>query len=279
MFELLENLNRRPEPFSASTTRELWTDEHTARQMLAYHLDPTLDAASRNHAFIDRSAQWIAERFALGAGRTVVDFGCGPGLYTQRLAHTGATVTGLDFSANSLAYARQAAAQAGLAINYLHTDYLHFETAERFDLILLIYCDFCPLGPAQRHALLQRFQALLRPGGSLLLDVCSLAGFARKKEQVHYEPQPSGGFWSPHPYHVFQHTFTYPTEQVSLDQYTIIEAQRTRTVYNWLQHFTPTQLADEFAAAGLAVQELLGGVAGGVYDETAAEFAVIARRS
>jgi 2-polyprenyl-3-methyl-5-hydroxy-6-metoxy-1,4-benzoquinol methylase len=32
----------------------------------------------------------------------IADFGCGPGLYTEKLAERGATVTGIDFSENSI---------------------------------------------------------------------------------------------------------------------------------------------------------------------------------
>ena len=39
----------------------------------------------------------------------IADFGCGPGLYAQRLARAGLNVTGIDFSANSLQYAREVA--------------------------------------------------------------------------------------------------------------------------------------------------------------------------
>jgi hypothetical protein len=37
MFEFLCEVNRRPEPFSRYTARELWTDPHTSRKMLALH--------------------------------------------------------------------------------------------------------------------------------------------------------------------------------------------------------------------------------------------------
>ena len=155
MFEFLVDVNRRPEPFEEYTARELWTDSHTSEQMLAYHLNETGDAASRNHAFLDRSADWIVSHFGLGSGSKVADFGCGPGLYAQRLARAGAGVTGIDFSANSLRYAREGAVDEGLDIEYVEADYLGFETNRRFDLIMMIMCDFCALSPDQRGSLLR----------------------------------------------------------------------------------------------------------------------------
>ena len=39
MFDLLEKINTRPEPFEFYTASDLWTDEHTSEQMLKYHLN------------------------------------------------------------------------------------------------------------------------------------------------------------------------------------------------------------------------------------------------
>ena len=246
--------------------------------MLAFHLDATGDIASRNAAFIDRSVAWIVSRFAVGPHTAIADFGCGPGLYAQRLARCGARVTGIDFSARSLAHAREAAVREGLAIRYLQRNYLDFHTADRFDLGLLIMCDFCALGPAQRHTLLRTFHRVLRPGGSMLLDVYSLAAFAERQEAAIREPQLLDGFWSPHRYDGVLNTVKYHREKVVLDRYTIVEAERTRTVDNWLQYFSPETLAEECARAGFAVEALFADVAGAPYNPAGHEFAVIARK-
>jgi cyclopropane fatty-acyl-phospholipid synthase-like methyltransferase len=278
MFEELEEINSRPAPFSISTTEALWTDGHTSAQMLSYHLDPNVDLSSRNHAFIDRSADWIASRFELGEGVRVADFGCGPGLYTTRLAKTGAEVTGIDFSERSVAHARRTARDAGLSVDYIVGDYLDVETDARFDLITMIMCDFCALGPSQRTALVEKFHRLLTPGGAVLLDVYSLNAFAQREESATYEKNQLKGFWSASPYYAFVNTFKYDDQKVVLDKYTLIEEGRTRTFYNWLQCFNPEALEREVTRAGLMVEATLGNVAGDVFEPAADEFAIIARK-
>ena len=62
-----------------------------------------------------------------------------------------------------------------------------------------------------------------------------------------------------------------------LDKYTIIEADRIRTVYNWLQYFSSDLLQTEFEEAGFVQYEIYGNVAGAVFDETDSEFAIVAR--
>lgn len=86
MFNELKEITSKPQPYEFYTAKDLWTDEHVSKKMLAYHLNESVDAASRNHAFIDRSCAWIIHKFGLGDGSKVIDFGCGPGLYTSRLA-------------------------------------------------------------------------------------------------------------------------------------------------------------------------------------------------
>ena len=182
MFDVLQEIHRRPEPFEACTARELWTDPHTSKRMLAYHLDEALDVASRNHAFLDRSVAWIVSHFALEPGAAVADFGCGPGLYAERLAARGLDVTGIDFSARSLAYARERAARAGFRIEYVEANYLDFRSDRRFDLILLVMCDLCALGPDRRADLLCAFRSMLAEGGAVLFDVYGPAMFDSRQE-------------------------------------------------------------------------------------------------
>ena len=64
-----------------------------------------------------------------------------------------------------------------------------------------------------------------------------------------------------------------------LDKYTIVEADRIRTVYNWLQYFTPEGLEREFAEGGLVIEALFSDVAGSPYQADGNEFAVVAKRS
>ena len=278
MFKQLEEINTRPEPFQFYTTADLWTDEHTSKQMLRFHLDEELDASSRSIAFIDRSVDWIFSRFNIGEGKTVADFGCGPGLYTTRLARRHAVVTGIDFSRRSIQYAQETATSEKLPIRYVNRNYLDFETDERFHLILMIMCDFCALSPAQRKAMLAKFHRLLDPAGSVLLDVYSLNAFSEREEKALYGHDLLDGFWSPDKYYGFLNTFKYEKEKVVLDKYTIIEAKRTRTIYNWLQYFSPEDVEREFAACGFAIENYYADVAGTPFSSQSREFAVIAKK-
>ncbi|MFA7177863.1 MAG: hypothetical protein WC114_11485, partial [Smithellaceae bacterium] len=145
--------------------------------------------------------------------------------------------------------------------------------------ILMIMCDFCALSPAQRRNILSRFQRFLEPSGSVLLDVYSLNAFNEREEKTLYEPNLLNGFWSPGPYYGFLNTFKYDKEKVVLDQYTIIEAERSRTIYNWLQYFSPEDLEREFMECGFAIENYYSDVSGTPFCSQSREFAVIAKKS
>jgi SAM-dependent methyltransferase len=278
MFEELERINARPEPFESYSANALWTDEYTSKQMLSYHLDEGTDLSSRNARFIDRSVEWIVSRFNVGAGTKIADFGCGPGLYTTRLARRQADVTGIDFSKRSIQYAREVADREGLSIRYVTENYLDFETDDRFYLILLIMCDLCALSPAQRSKMLNTFFTILEPGGSVLLDVYSMTAFEEHEERAMYRANLLDGFWSPDKYYGFLNTFKYEKEKVVVDKYTVVERTRTRTVYNWFQYFSPEDLEREFAECGFNIENLYSDVAGSSFDPRNKEFAVVARK-
>jgi 2-polyprenyl-3-methyl-5-hydroxy-6-metoxy-1,4-benzoquinol methylase len=278
MFKELREINSRPAPFQFYTADELWADEHTSKQMLEYHLNESIDVSSRNKSFIERSVEWIVSHFRVDKNTEIADFGCGPGLYTIRLAERGAIVTGIDFSENSIEYAKQAADQKGLKINYVQKNYLDFDTTDRFDLITMIMCDFCALSPEQRKIMISKFASLLKPGGSVLLDVYSLNSFNQKEESAAYELNQLYGFWSPDDYYGFVNTFKYEKEKVILDKYTIIEESRKRVVYNWLQYFSKDSLRKEFEENGLRVEELYSDVAGKTFTPESTEIAIAAKK-
>ncbi len=279
MFDELEHINRRPAVFEFYTAASLWAEEYRSRKMLAYHLKDDVDLSSRNIGFIDRSSSWMVDHFRLRPGKTVCDFGCGPGFYASRLARSGAHVTGLDFSKNSIRYACEKAAEAGQEINYVQADYLSYDPTEKFDLITMIMCDFCALSPAQRKVLLAKINGCLKEDGAVLLDVYSMTAFDEREEASFYEKNQLDQFWFEGDYYCFVNTFKYASEAVVLDKYSLFTEDGAReTVYNWLQYFSPESLKDELSAAGFATRQVFNDVSGSAYSQQHSEFAVVAEK-
>jgi len=279
MYTQLKEINKKPKPFEFYTAESLWADPYTSKQMLEYHLNPDIDLASRNKTFIEKSTQWIISEFNIDEKSRVCDFGCAVGLYTSAFAKTGADVMGIDFSKNSIEYAKDVAKKENLNINYIWQNYLEFDSDKEFDLITMIMCDFCALSPEQRKVLLKKFYKLLDANGSVLLDVYSLKSFEEKQESATYEHNQLYKFWSADDYYGFVNTFKYEDEKVMLDKYTIVEEKTSKVVYNWLQHFSVEMLKSEFEKAGFSIKAIYNDVSGSEYSKEHTEFAVVAVKS
>jgi len=278
MLERLSQLEEKPAPYAPGEPM-FWTDPYIAQQMLAAHLDPTTDAASRRSETIDRTVAWIVDELALRPGDHILDLGCGPGLYASRLAEKGLRVTGVDFSQSSIAYASRQARERGLQIRYRCQDYLDLDDHSEYEAALLIYGDFCPLSPDQRRKLLANIHRALKSRGALVLDVSRDQALDRPQEKRHWYASP-GGFWRPGPHLVLESEFSYPEIALHLDQYLVIEQTGALSVYRvWRQEYSPESIVSELEAGGFEVESLWGDLCGTPLSQAEEWIGVVARRA
>ncbi len=260
----LPALQKPPAPFTPGEAL-FWDHPHISAQMLAAHLDPDIDAASRRPEAIDQSVDWIAATLGLQPGQAVLDLGCGPGLYASRLARRGLRVTGVDYSRRSIAYAAHSAQAQGLDITYHYQNYLALEDEAAYDAALLIYGDYCPLSPEQRARLLANVRRALRPGGRFVFDVSTRVCRQRHGNRNRWRAL-AGGFWRPGPHLLLEDGFDYPDELIWLDQSIVIEPSGALAVYrNWFQDYTPETITAELARHNFQVLGLWGDLAGRPY--------------
>ncbi len=110
-------------------------------------------------------------------GRTVLDAGCGPGLYAEELLRRGARVVGFDQSPALLELARERVKnQASLRLHDL-SEPLDWLADASVDLVVLAlalnYVD-------DRVAMLREFRRVLRPSGALVVSTTHpMADWAR----------------------------------------------------------------------------------------------------
>ncbi len=255
-----------------------WDDPHISSQMLAAHLDPTTEAASRPPDVIAQTVAWLVESLGLTPGDAVLDLGCGPGLYAAELAARGLQVTGIDYSRRSLDYARQQAAARGLPITYRYQDYRTLDELPQYDAVLLIYGDLCVLSDPDRDRLLKAIHRALKPGGLFACDVTTRALRARYALTQRWYTADSG-FWKAGPHLVLEQGFDYPAEDTYLDQYIVIEPGKPISVYhNWFHDYAPETITPALEACGFSVRGLWADLLGTPYTPGSDWIGLIAAR-
>ena len=168
--DLRELLRREPpEPWS-NGGKIPWDDPSFSARMLNEHLSQDHDLASRRSAKIDAQVAWLNGEI-LPSHASVLDLGCGPGLYTSRLARLGHRCVGIDFSPSSIEYARSEAADASLDCTYRLEDLRRADLGSGFDATLLLYAEFNTFAQHEVERLLLRIRKAVDAEGHLVLEV------------------------------------------------------------------------------------------------------------
>jgi len=235
----IHNLTTKPKLYEKGNAI-MWTDEHISKQLLDVHLNTELDLGSRKTDSIESTISWILANIE-NKQLNILDLGCGPGLYAERLTKKGHKVTGVDFSSNSIEYAKNEAEKKKLGITYLNENYLNLDIAENsFDLVMLIFTDFGPLLPNEREQLLKVIRRVLKPGGIFIFDVLNDKNIENKMSQRNWETS-SQGFWKNEPYLALSDSFVYEENKVILYQHIVLDEQENISLYRFWTHFFSNQ--------------------------------------
>jgi 2-polyprenyl-3-methyl-5-hydroxy-6-metoxy-1,4-benzoquinol methylase len=147
-----------------------WFETGFSERMLREHLAQDHDLASRRQLIIDQHVNWIHETLLEGKPGKILDLGCGPGLYTQKLAEGGHRCLGIDYSPASITYAREAAQAEDLNIEYQQEDVRSADYGDSYDLVMMLFGEFNIFQMRDGELILQKAYKALIPGGILLLE-------------------------------------------------------------------------------------------------------------
>ncbi|NGM85254.1 methyltransferase domain-containing protein [Paenibacillus sp. 7124] len=278
MITRLLQASEKPSIFQEGTS-QMWTDDYISRQLLASHLDPVSDAASRRPEVIDSTVQWIDHYLCRqDHAKDILDLGCGPGLYAQRLAKLGYSVTGIDFSKSSIEYAKQQAAMGNFAISYVNEDYILYDYSNSYDIILMIYCDFGVIDESSRDTLLTKIYAALKPGGAFIFDIFRPQKYMDHKETKTWS-MANGGFWRPGPHLGLNSSYWYEDSGVHLSQYIIVDETSRVEAYNiWDKTYTRDEISSILLKYGFVDLEFYNNFSGDPFTEDNDTLCVLARK-
>jgi SAM-dependent methyltransferase len=201
-----------------------WNEPGFSRRMLLEHLSQEHDAASRRFASIEGHVDWIHSAVLMGRPARVLDLGCGPGLYSNRLAGLGHECVGLDFSPASIHYAREAARLQGLPCTYREEDIRTADYGHGYDLAMLIYGEVNVFRPADALSILQKAHRALVDGGRLLLEVHTFDAVKALAAIPRSWYSDESGLFLDRPHVCLMEAFWDAEDGVATERYYIVEA-------------------------------------------------------
>ena len=224
---LADLIARKPPNPGESGEKIPWNEPDFSRRMLESHLSQDHDWASRRHEIIDRHVQLIAERLpqCFSERARILDLGCGPGFYTQRLSQYGFECIGVDFSPASINYARKQATESGMKIEYVLSDIRNFMPNGVFDGVLLTFGEFNVFHKNDAVTILRKVSDCLKNDGFLLLeshtfDAVKCIGLAPATWQAN-----ESGVFSDTPHLCLQENFWDEGIAMATTRYYIIDAE------------------------------------------------------
>jgi trans-aconitate methyltransferase len=135
-------------PIAASTTGQTWNTE----------------AYAANGRFVANLASGVVDLLAPQPGEAILDLGCGDGALTEKLAATGAIVTGVDSSTAMVAAARL------LNLNIDHHDAANLPYEDQFDAVFS-NAALHWLPAAKQPNVLKGIYRALKPGGRFVAEM------------------------------------------------------------------------------------------------------------
>ncbi|MFN8496822.1 MAG: class I SAM-dependent methyltransferase [Anaerolineae bacterium] len=229
-----------------------WNEPDFSRRMLREHLSQAHDAASRRAATIHRHVDWI-DRIVLGRQPSrILDLGCGPGLYMERLARRGHRCVGIDFSPASIAYAAERAENEALMCRYVQADIRHADYGGGYDLVMLIYGELNVFRPEDAALILRRACAALKAGGRLLLEVSTFESVQRMGQAAATWWAADKGLFSDAPHIVLKESAWDEAAAAATERYyVVVTADCAVTRYAaTTQAYTEAQYGDMVRRAG-----------------------------
>lgn len=271
------NYLKRPKPFEPGNLT-LWDNDDIGHNILAIHLNPDLNSGTRLLGTVDKSVAWIEQIAPCNKYRSLLDIGCGPGIYAERFYRAGYNVTGIDISPYQIEYANNRCNKLNYTINYICKDIFEEKLIQKYDLITMIYSVYSFYPRKQRISLLEKMYAQLSAGGKLILDVFTSEHYRERNDSSDWKYFEYGGLWSKEPYLELNSFTHYYDEMLVLIRAAALKNEQEKVWNSWIQCFTVNTLLEELKSSGFVDIAVYGDITGKTYTEDSETICVVAKK-
>lgn len=207
-----------------------WNDPAFSMRILKEHLSQDHHLASRKSRIIEEQAAWI-HAHCLTTPSTILDLGCGPGLYAGLLAGDTHHYHGIDFSPASINYAQEQYA-ADTSCEFRLGDVTQADFGGPYDLVAMLYGELNVFSPEDCRRILSKAHAALPPGGRLLVEFQNPAAVQGVGEAPNsWTRADEGGLFSDDPYVCLTENHWFEAEGVALQAFHVMETNGEASTY------------------------------------------------
>jgi len=222
--DLIDVIRRQAVPVPWSEGEKIpWNDPGFSERMLLEHLSQEHDAASRRFETIEKHTEWIHHSVLSGQPARILDLGCGPGLYTSRLAKLGHDCVGIDFSPASIAYANESAQANKLNCSYIQQDVRVADYGHGYGLVMLIFGEFNVFRRTEAKSILDKAHQALAENGRLLLEIHTFDAVHSMGEQPSSLYSTDSGLFSDRSHICLTESFWDTQQNVATARYFILD--------------------------------------------------------
>ena len=222
--DLIDIIHRKAVPSPWSEGEKIpWNEPGFSQRMLLEHLSQEHDAASRRIETIERQVEWIHHSVLSNQPTRILDLGCGPGLYSSRLARLGHACVGIDFSPASISHARQLAQVEKLRCSYLQQDIRTADYGQGYGLGMFIFGEFNTFRLTDARSILEKAHQALAENGRLLLEVHTFTAVQKIGKQPASWYSTESGLFSDRPHICLTENFWDAEQNVATVRYFIVD--------------------------------------------------------
>lgn len=276
IIKLLNCCLTKPPIFEAGET-VFWNHPHISKWLLKAHLNPDNNIGSRKHKTIDMEIEHLIKSKIFKPGDKVLDLGCGPGLYSNKLAKMGIKVTGIDLSQRSIEYAQKESEVNGTEIDYLCSDFFEVNFLKEFDGILQVNGELNTFSNMRRDELFTKLWRALKPDGHLIFDVTT-RNLRSKNLLNNGWCFLESGFWRDIPHLILEQGYDYPEESVYLNRHIILDEQGIADYRFWFRDYTLKQLQAIVEKFGFKIIHVWNDLIGNGYRKDGDWIAIVAKK-
>jgi SAM-dependent methyltransferase len=215
----------------------------------------------RPGTYVDDFVAWVQHASGLAPGALVADIGCGPGMFSLRLAAAGYRVVGFDIAPALVAHANAEARSRGLAAEHHRQSLQSFDVAEPPALVLIINSVLNQLAPDELREALARVREKLAPGGHLLVELrlAAAAHQANARRDTLERSLMDRSPFSPRKHLWIERTLFFDEQKQAVTHHVIVEPDGATAEYWSRSHLYDRHEIDDFLRqAGFRAREWYG---------------------